>query len=444
MFCRKRIDQKGVALFIVLASMATLSIFVGEITYTAQINQKLAYDRLDQVKAQALAKSGLRLALLRIKAYTELRKTVSSIAESAGASASAVNSVVPKAMIEKVWSEPVTIPFSGDLSALPGEMKDAIQKFRKDSGMEGKLYISIQAQSNKFNLNSILPQFAATPAPPAPKKGAPPPQPVTPAEGDKKPIAYDIDQARQSLSQQLKDSFQKKSESDEHFREDYRNFRIEDLVEEILGWGDLSYDSPREQVSTLPFKRAPFYHISELNYLPSMDDTIYEMFSQQFTAGIASYINVNTILEPVLKALVPQMTQEEVGKFFEFRDGKGEIGAEDNKFKSSDDFFGYLKGKVQYFMGSETRITDLKNALIQRGVLISTEESHFLVHIEATVQQTKKTLEAMVSLLESPSTGAQKPGLPAPGQPNFTGSPGQSTQNPSEKSNIKITQLRFL
>ena len=158
-------DKKGVALFIVLASMATLGIFVGEITYTAQINQKLAYDRLDQVKAQALAKSGLRLALLRIRAYSELKKTISKMAGDSAAGAAVANSVVPKSMIEKIWAEPITVPFSGDISSLPGTLKDALEKFRKDSGMEGKLYISIQAQSNKFNLNSTLPSFAAIAAP---------------------------------------------------------------------------------------------------------------------------------------------------------------------------------------------------------------------------------------------------------------------------------------
>ena len=212
-FFRKPIDHKGVALFIVLASMATLAIFVSEITYTAQINQKLAYDRLDQVKAQALAKSGLRLSLLRIRAYTELKKTIGKISETAGANAAMLDSVVPKAMIEKIWAEPITIPFTGDISSLPGEMKDAITKFRKDSSMEGKLYISIQAQSNKINLNSTLPSFAvlATPSPSPGRPGTPgattPQTPAAPADGSASasptPVSYDPEQSRQALGEQL-------------------------------------------------------------------------------------------------------------------------------------------------------------------------------------------------------------------------------------------------
>ncbi len=452
---RKRLDSQGVALFIVLAAMATLAIFVGEITYTAQINQKLAYDRLDQVKAQALAKSGLRIALLRIRAYSELKKTVSKMGASAGASAEMVNSVVPKAVLEKIWAEPITIPFSGDISSLPGSVKDALIKFRKDSGMEGKLYISVQAQSNKFNLNSTLAGFAAAPAAtPTPKPsdaGAGAPAPST------TPAAFDPAQARQLLGQQVKDMFQKKFEADERFRDQYKNFRIEDLVEDILGWADLSYESPREQVTRLPFKKAPFYNISELHYLQSMDDEVYDLLADQFSAGVASFINVNKIKEPVLKALVPQMTEEEVKKFFEVRDSTGEAAAsagapvknassgEDNSFKSVDDFYKYLKEKVQHFSGSDTRITEFKTALTQRGIQLTTDESNFLVHIEATVQQTKRTLEAMVSLVETAPTPPPVPGQ-IPGLPPNGGIPqnGANPQDATEKSNLKITQLRFL
>ncbi|NDG83921.1 MAG: hypothetical protein EBX52_02660 [Proteobacteria bacterium] len=460
---RRLIDRRGVALFIVLASMATLAIFVSEITYTAQINQKLAYDKLDQVKAQALAKSGLRLALLRIRAYSELKKTVGQMAQQAGASQDMVNSLVPKAMIEKIWSEPVTIPFSGDISGLPGEIKDALGKFRKDSNMEGKLYINIQAQSNKINLNSTLPGFAVQATPTPAKKGSnqnsggTPGQDQTQDQGQNQnasasptPISYDPEQARQSLQKQIEDTFQKKSEEDERFRDQYRSFRVEDLVQEILGWSDLAYDSPREQVSTLPFKRAPFYHISELHYLPSMDDTLYDVLADQFNISVASYININTIKEPVLKALIPQMTAEEIKKFFEFRDGKGESGNDDNTFKDSKGFYEYLKGKVQFFSGSETRISDLQKALAQRGIQLTTDESNFLVHIEATVQQTKKTLEAMVSIVEKKTASVpnDQSSQQNPQQNSRQNPQKDASQNPAsgagEKSNLKITQLRFL
>ena len=461
-------DRKGVALLIVLSAMATLSIFVGEITYTAQINQKLAYDRLDQVKAQALAKSGLKIALLRIRAYSEIKKFISKATAGTGASAADVSSVIPKSVVEKIWSEPITVPFSGDISGLPLTIKDALSKFRKDSNMEGKLYISIQAQSNKFNLNSILPQFASQPMPtptPAPSgtggtaaggTGAPP----TGAGASAKPtpVQYDAEKAKAALTEQIKTTFQKRFETDQKFRDDYRSYRIEDLVEDIFGWSDLAYDSRREQSATIPLKRAPFYNISELHYLQSMDDEVYDLLADQFSAGVGSSINVNTIKEPVLRAMVPQMTDDEVKKFFEFRDSSGsnagtttaaQASGDDNSFKSPDDFFKYLKEKVQAFGGSDSKIGDLKNSFAARGIELTTDETNFLVHIEATVQQTKRTLEAMVSMSESTSPTAPKvpgtPGTPNPATPNPQATTATNLpDNTTEKSNLKITQLRFL
>ena len=436
---RKLTDRKGVALFIVLASMATLSIFVSEITYVAAINQKLAYDRLDQVKALALAKSGLRLSLLRIKAYSELKKTIKKLGGDSGAAAS----MIPAGMIDKIWSEPLTIPFSGDISSLPSSLKDALAKFRKDSGMEGKLYISIQAQSSKFNLNGPVAAFARLP-----QAGGSPTPTATPvpgtAEPGPSPAVFNADQARQLLGEQIRSSFNARAESDETFRDEYRNFRIEDLIEEILGWADLAHESNREQASPYPFKKAPFYHISELHHLPSMDDRIYELLSSQFHAGVSSKLNVNTIQEAVLKALVPGITKEEVKKFYEVRDGApagegGVAASQGQPFRNADDFYKFLKERVQFYQGSETRIQDLKNALSQRGIEIVTDETDFLIHVEATVNQTKKTLEAMVSLVES------TPNKPArPGSQGSRNNESDTPANTQEKSNFKVTQVRFL
>ncbi len=455
-------NKSGVALFIVLAAMATLSIFVGEITYTAQINQKLAYDRLDQIKAHALAKSGLRLGLLRIKAYAELKKTVGDLAKSAGASAAAVSSAVPKAILEKIWSEPITIPFTGDISGLPTAARDPLLKFRKDSGMEGKLYISIQAQSSRFNLNSHLAAFAASNAP---ASGSPTPTPspvpatggtaVAAATATPTPAPFNPETARQLLTEQLRQSFQKKFEEDQKFRDQYSSFRIEDLADEIVGWSDLTYESLRAQQSSIPFKKAPFYDISELHYLPSIDDDLYNLLAPQFNASANSEININLINDEVLKSLVPQMTTEERKKFFAYRDqgtdnpnANTTSGSSDGSFKDTDEFYKYLKGKVNAFGGSDTKINDFKTALVQRGVNLVTDESNFIIHIEATVQQTKRTLEAMVSLIASPAAKTSSTGTSGTtGAANPTPTPavvnGLDSDN-VERSNLKITQLRFL
>jgi hypothetical protein len=479
-------DKKGVALFIVLSAMATLAIFVGEITYTAQVNQKLAYDRLDQIKAHSLAKSGLRLALLRIRAYAELKKTLGEMNKKTGGAASAA---MPKSVMEKIWNEPITIPFTGDLSGLPLGARGALEKFRKDSGMDGKLYIAVQAQSAKFNLNSTIAAFAPAASPgasPSPSPGAKGGTVTTgtgdgsgdtssgAASGSPSPgPAFNQDEARKLLGEQIRQSLAAKFEEDEKFRDRYRNLRPEELTEEIISWSDISYNS--EQVAsrvTIPLKYGPFYDVSELHYLPSVDDDVFNLLESQFTTGVASAINVNTIKEPVLAALVPQMTAEERKKFFEFRDNTGPSAddaaaksgtkdpgtdpSQDNTFKDEAAFFKYIQEKVAFFAGAGSKFDEFKNGLAQRGITITTEENNFIVRIEATINQTKRTLEAWVSVLPDKATANPKPGTTVGGTGAAGGTggqnnngliPGQNGQIPDptqERSNLKITQLRFL
>ena len=454
-FCQRLInlknrksDNRGVALFIVLTSMATLAIFLGEITYTAQINQKLAYDRLDQVKATALAKSGFRLALLRIRAYTELKKTVSSMAKTAGASASEVNSIVPKDMLEKIWNEPVTVPFTGDISSLPTAAQDALTKFRKDSGMEGLLYLSILSQSTKFNLNSYLPTFAAlaTPAKPG-AGGTATPTPTASPNPSSTPVAFSVDDARTQLTEQIEQTFQQKFDEDEKFRDQYRNLKRSDIADDIMSWNDLTYDSTRSQSSNMQLKKAPFYDISELHFLPTIDDQIYDLLAPAYSTTVESNINVNKIQEPTLIALVPTMTPEERKKFFEDRDQTATAtaspapnatpDADTGPFKAPNDFFEYLKKKVASF-SSPSKLQDFKDNLIKRGINIVVEESQFLVHIEATVHQTKRTLEAVVVIVPDKSTTTTTPGNPPVNQ-----NPNPTTPTP-KRSSLKVIQMRFL
>jgi type II secretory pathway component PulK len=452
-FFLKPRNERGVALFIVLAAMATLAIFVGEITYVAQVNQKLAYDRLDQIKATALAKSGLRICLLRIRAYTEVQKFI----KSSGASAAVASSVVPKAVLEKIWSEPITIPFSGDASSLPLAIRDQVTKFRKDTSMEGKLYISIQAQASRFNLNSTVAAFAsaaasATPSPTL-APGAVAPAASTAPSATASPSPFDITQARAALVDQLKQTFQKKFDESPKFRDQYQSTQIENIADEMIGYSDLTYDTQRSTVAKVPFKRAPFYHVSELHYLDTVDDEIYDLIAPQFTASVSSKINVNAITDAVLQALVPILTKEERQKFFDFREGKGDSSNPDAQssnpdqdalFKSPDDFFKYFKDHVAAF-NTDQKVTDFKNALSQRGIQLVTEESEFIVHVEATVQQTKRTLEANVSIVPDAATpttpgvgGARPTPTPVP-----SGGTNTVSNNVLEKSNLKITQLRF-
>lgn len=247
------------------------------------------------------------------------------------------------------------------------------------------------------------------------------------------------------LSEQIEQTFKKKFEEDEVFRDTYRNLKISDLADDIIAWNDLTVENMRTQSSVIPYKRAPFYDISELHYLPSVDDGIYNLLAPTFSAGVDSSININKIQNATLAALLPTMTEEERKRFFEFRDQTGGENKDENSnasqdkkteggpFKEIAEFYQWIEKNVASY-SSPTRIQEFKDGLLKRGITLTTEESQFLVHIEGTVNQTKRTLEAIVTVIEERAPqNNQNPLLQ-----------NQPVEPSKKRSSLKVVQMRFL
>src|SRR5690606_23392023 len=125
-FRRKRLkDQSGIALFMVLSAIGVRALLVTEFTYVSQLNQKIAYDGFHRLQALYLAKSGLKLSLLRLKAY----KTVNGFLKKDDKKGGAPPVSVPKTMVEQIWSFPLVFPIPSELPGLSATQKSAIEKF---------------------------------------------------------------------------------------------------------------------------------------------------------------------------------------------------------------------------------------------------------------------------------------------------------------------------
>jgi type II secretory pathway component PulK len=441
-------DSSGIALFMVLASVGMLSLLVTEFTYIAQISQLIAYGGLDQTKAHYIAKSGFKLSLLRLKAYQQVKKTIGNM----GGGASAM---VPKSLLNKIWSFPFIYPIPTNIPGLSLGDKEMIDKFQKESGLDGKLSAIIESESSKYNLNLLLPNLVPTPSPAPsssatpsqntalnPTPGAPSPNP-TPTAPQATP-SFDPQQARNGLEEYLNNILVRKTEVDPDFASMYRDFRIPDLVDNIAAWIDRKYDRrTSNSLDKVPMKRAPFYSISELKMLPIMDDELYKLFAPTLTVSPSSGINVNTMQEGTLIALIPQMLRQEVTDFFKFRDSVDV----DNSFKDVDAFYKYLLEKVVAFRGNQQAIDEIKKSLTAKQISLVVEDTDFKITVQAQVNSSIRTIEAWVTLGEPdnlvPSPGAStQPQTPALSGPGAT--MGDASNKGGNKTGLKITFMKMM
>lgn len=415
---RPRSDRRegGVALFMVVAAISLLAILVTEFTYVAQVNSRMAFDSLDQVKAHALAKSGLKLSLLRLKAYQTLKGL--------GGSDSAISGMIPKGILEKVWSFPFFFPIPTEIPGLSPAEKDQIKAFSKSSGFEGNYSALIESESSKYNLNSLLAPFSARSGP---EPSASPSPGASPGPSPSPSPSHDPEAVQRGLADYLTQILTNKMQADEEFAAEYRDYKLDELVDNLIEWVQPGYQRRSAPTQGYKAKIGPFYSMTELRMIPPLDDELYEVFAPHLTVSTTPGINVNTIKDLTLRALLPFMTEEEVKEFFKFRDSE----EADNTFKTPDDFFKYLQANVASMRASETELQKFKDSLKSRGLRIVTDESTFKITVRAKVNQATRQIEAWVRFKQAKAQPSQP-------QPPNEGAPAKAD------SGLSITSMRFL
>jgi len=464
---RQSKNNSGIALLLVMATFAVLAVLITEFTYVAQVNLKMSYDRLDQIKALYLAKSGYKLSLLRIKAYYNIKQLLGG-GKNSGDPASGVlagiASAIPKELIEQVWKFPLVFPIPTSLPGLSMTQKDQIKKFTDESSFDGSFTANIDSVSDKYNLNLILAAFV-----PKEDKKKEDKDKDKKKDGDdddddddddkdkdddekkkkeEEEAKFNPEAARKSLLDFLTSIFNAKMESDDDFAYEYGDFRIEELAANIAAWADPTVEPvnwPRDH--PVKVKGAPFFSVSELHMIPGMDDKLFELFAPNLTATTTPGININTMKEPTLRALLGDIEEEEVEEFFKFRDDP----KEGKLFTATDEFYKYLGEGFSRFSGSTEEIDKFKKELKERNIRLVTDESAFKISIIAQVGNTTKLIEAWV-ILDSPKkkedtggqgdggSGAGDSGVPAPQQ----GYVGSASKNKERAAGIIVTFMRII
>jgi hypothetical protein len=430
----------------VIAAMTILSVLVTEFTYVAQVNSKMAFDSLDQVRAHYLAKSAFKLSLLRLKAYQQLLSLggggQGGTALSGGAAPGGGGGLqLPPQILNQIWQVPFIFPIPTELPGMTALAKDEIQKFQNDSGLKGNFLARIESDSTRLNINSVLRGFqalatssSASPSSASPSSPSPSPSP-----------SFDPEGAQKNLTDYMNGVLRARFETDPDFEQEYRDFRLDELMDHLFSWLDFTYQPKiNSGKQVIPFKQGPFYTMSELRLIHPIDDTLFDLFAPTLTAQTTQGININLMGREVLRALIPQMTLEETQEFFEYRDNP----QEDNQFKRVDDFYTYLEKSIGAFRGDKEEVSKFRAVLKSRNIELLIQENAFKISVRAQVNQSSRVWEAFVKLEDPPRAGTQSgtrgtppPGGFVPSDPTLGGTPTPGAITPA---GLRIMFMRLL
>ncbi len=441
-------SQRGIALFMVMGSIALLAVLIAELNYSVQISSRMSYNYLDNLKAYYLVKSAFKFSEVRLRAYLQVKNYTDDPANKA------VKESLPKGTLDKIWSLPMLYPLPIPKEASMAE-GDAVKDFLKESALVGTYTASITGESSKLNINNLFVKKLPAPDGPSGASGAsgasgtlPATPPTTSPTGASGSTAPDME-FRPVLTQMITNLIEQKKTQDREFADVFRNLQGEDVVTAIE-----YYMFPDKPLSNLPgFKQfkpklAPLYSLTELHMIPGIEDELYSLLESALTVYTTPGITMNTISKKTLLSLFPEMTDPEADDVLRKRDDP-DVG---QPWASEDEFWDSIKAT-----SAGKTIDAIKKRIAGAGIKFIPDELSFKISVLANVGQSTRRLEAYMIL--DPKAAKQgatptQPGQPGqPGQPNQpappagangAGQPGQQDASAKKPTGLNLIYWRML
>lgn len=344
--------NKGIALILVISTLALLSIMMVEFTSGSQMNFRMSSNFKNSAKARALARSGIYFALLELKVFNMIKENP-------------IVKQIPgfnEGMLDQLWQFGFIYPPISTKKATFGTEK-AIKELAEVSKIDGKIRVEITDESAKIDLNAL-------------RKS----------------------ENRAGISKQLENIFERKKSSDEDFFEKYRDLRFPELVEHIADWIDKDNEkigggSEENYYGRLPApykpKNAPLDTVSELQMIEGFDNSeIFDLLLPYITMYPTGGVNVNTADASMLLSISPELTDEDVKKIIEHR--------QTTRFKKSEEFEQFCKNTL------------LKSADFNRNprILLSTTSEIFSMVSTAEVQGAQQSIRVVVDISKTMPDGS--------------------------------------
>ncbi len=425
-------NQQGVAILMIMTSIALLAFLLAEFTYDTKLNKVKIYNLQDKFQARLNAESGLKFALAKLKIYKEARNLYEKNTNN-------VQSYISVDKLESISTQPLYFPVEKSLLRNANILqRQAIEEFTKTVILKGKLNVSITPVNGLINVNNLR----------APKSD---PNAGANSENTNGPDNHNQESKDQDKNKKTTDAFiedelrklleeriQERREKDEVFEMLYGNIDANLLVKELKFYVNSpskfndSEKGELENIYTtqniLP-KHAPMASLSEMHLLVGWRDEILNMVINELTVHSASIIPLNKITGPQLKMLFSSITNEQIKEFFIYRDGgkdsEKDLTSTAHKLKTVDDFKTVMVDKLHIIDGGtfDQRMKEFKEA----GIIFGGAGKLFKVTSTGEYERATVIIEAYVDLPIKPEVKKAK----NPGNPGEAATPGQNDQDKS-------------
>jgi len=296
-------QRRGAALLTVLVAIFILSLMVMELQYTSMVEQRLAYNELNQMQAYYLAKSGANIGLLRVALFARVQKMSKQLKGMAPG-------IDLGPALDAVWNLPLPAfpPSKSSLEALDKSDKDAAEKVLGETKVsDGQTTHTISSEGSKINLNFLeLPEASKN-------------QPFNFTRQPENMVEYVA-----MMLVNLIDGFLRDSENP---NDEYPDLRPEELVSDIIDWinpgnnrlfGGSKDQFYEQQDPPYKAKRGKFFTLEELKLVRGVTDKIYQKLKPHVTVySSEGKINLNNATRDMYRAIYPDFTEDDLKRIME-------------------------------------------------------------------------------------------------------------------------------
>lgn len=336
-------SERGMALLMVIGSIALLSYLLVDFTFETKINRLKSYNAQDRAQARLNAEAGIHFSLAKLRIYQEVRNKLETN--------ESLKSTIKPSQVESILVQPFVFPIP-----LPPKssliQKNALKEFEESSVLQGNLNVTMSQITGFLNPNNLR---IPVPEPTSNQGGLDPNDTRNNDNGinnsndsnnqsaQKSPLQITEEKILQMLTEELR----LKREEDNLFDQLYPTLRAEMLLKELKYYvnNPQALQDPEipeiENIYTdagLMAKHAPMASLDEFYQLAGWPEVVVNMVKDRFTVHEVGFISLNDLNENTLKLLFPNITPEQSEEFFRYRDGDPELGEEPKPFQAVEDF----------------------------------------------------------------------------------------------------------